>query len=195
MACTDVVELLVIENRQGVECCSVVQEWFALTHADKIGHTLAEILADGMDLVNDFTHTEIASESFVSGGAECALHGTSNLRGKTHGQTIAVGSALGRDCYRFDEIAIGEPQEILPRSIDGDLAIKDGCRMQRIFCCKELDESLGKVGNLVVARNILSIEPLDELFGAKRRKTGLFDDGRDLIKRALFNWFLHISII
>src|SRR5690606_2104161 len=106
-----------VQDMNGSHGVLVIQHGFALPHKDDVADFLAAVALNVQILLDNFGNASVPHEAQLSGGAETAVHGASNLSAETH----RVGSPfLKVHEHRLHHFAVGQPEEVLGGAVRAD---------------------------------------------------------------------------
>lgn len=114
---SDTQALFVVDDTQRAQDVVVVQQRFALSHADDIGHATPHKALHRDDLIDDLACGQIARKAFFPCCAKRARHRAAGLRGKADRKTVAVARWDGNG---FNAYAVVVFQEQLMGAVVGN---------------------------------------------------------------------------
>ena len=174
MTGSDAQALFVIDDAQRAQYVVVVQQRFALPHANDIGNAATHKALHCDNLVDDFPCGQIARKAFFSRCAKRARHWATSLRGEADRKAVSV---TRRDSNGFDAYAIVVLQKQLMGAVAGDGLFEHIGYEERILLGKLSSELCGKVGYVVVVSSTFTVKPFVKLLCAKRGLTELLHKG------------------
>jgi hypothetical protein len=106
-----------VEGREGDVHRGPVEQRLAHAHEDDVARQIVRVPEDDLaHLARDLERREVPPESHPASGAEGASEGTARLA-----RDAERPAAAGGDEHRFDRLSVGQPPQILPRAIGGNL--------------------------------------------------------------------------
>lgn len=134
------------------------------------------------DLVDHLLRGERAGKARKTRGTEGAAHGASSLRGDADGKLVAIGHA-----DRLNRDTVGEFEQVLAGTVLGDLLHKLGGDFESKGFGERLAAGRQAGCHLVKRTDVLLVNPLVKLLGAKRGLPELFHELLEVIEVELTN--------
>ena len=145
---------------------------FPHPHQDEIEPLVAhpECVREDADLADDFAGGEVPDQPHLAREAEAAGHGASDLGRDAERHRRGVG-----DEDRFDHVAVGQAQGQFFGTVNGPFAADDLRGCQRETGRERGAETLRQVGHLVEGSDAVTIDPSEDLPGAKPLQAELLE--------------------